>query len=464
MRYLPLFHDLAGRACLVVGGDESAARKIRLLLRAGAEVLVVAERTTPEIAELIAEGSVRRVAKRFSPRLLDGVALAIVAEDAAAPAVKRAAEAVGVPLNVVDRPELSTVVMPAIVDRDPVVVAIASAGTAPVLARRLRERIEALLPSRLGALARFAASFRSAVAALRPDGDARRRFWEQVIDGPIGRQVLAGEETAARDGMLRLLNRAPEMPVGSVVLVGVGPGDPDLLTLKALRAMQDADVVVHDALIGPGILDCVRRDARRIDVGKRKGRHSRSQEEICRILLEEAEAGRRVVRLKGGDPFLFGRGGEELLFLREHGIAVEVVPGITAAVGAAATAEIPLTHRGLAQSCTLLTGHGADGEPDLDPALLAGEGTLAIYMGVSVADRLARRIIAAGRPPGTPVAVIERASWPDQRNLYSTLDDLGALVRRETVSGPALLIVGSVARLGRQYARPQTAAVLTASQ
>lgn len=450
MKYLPLFIDVAGRPVVVVGGDETAARKVRLLLKAGASIRLCAARLTDELQALVQDGALSHGHERFQPELLQDAALVVVADAEQAAAVQAACVGLGVPLNVVDRPDLSTAVMPGIVDRDPIIVAIGSGGGAPVLVRRLRERIEALLPSGLGRLAAFAERYRSAVAATRPAGNARRRLWEEVLDGPVGAKVLVGREAEASEEMLRLVNQRDETaPAGQVWLVGVGPGDPDLLTLKALRAMQDADVVIHDALIGPTILDYVRRDAERIDVGKRKGQHSKSQAEILELLRLHASRGVKVVRLKGGDPFLFGRGGEELTYLRAHGIAVEVVPGITAALGAAASAEIPLTHRGLAQACTVLTGHGQDGEPDLDPALLAAGGTLAIYMGLSVAERLAERIIASGRPASTPVAVIERATWAEQRTLYGTLDELGALVHREAVEGPALLIVGEVVRLGR---------------
>ncbi|MBC6417021.1 MAG: uroporphyrinogen-III C-methyltransferase [Rhodospirillales bacterium] len=456
MKYFPIFIDLAQRVCLLVGGDEAAARKLRLLIKAGAKVRLVAKQVTPEIADAIAGRSVAYAQRDFIPADLANVAYIVVADDTQAEAVRSASAGLGIPLNVVDRPDLSTAITPGIVDRDPVVVAIGSNGGAPVLVRRLRERIEAALPSGLGRLAAFAQRFRSAVAATRPPGDARRRFWEGFFDGPVAARVLDGREDEACDEMLQLINAAEQpAPAGSVSLVGVGPGDPDLLTLKALRAMQDADTVLYDALIGPEILDYVRRDAERICVGKRKGAHCKSQKEILELLRERAAAGRRVVRLKSGDPFLFGRGGEELVYLRQHGIAAEIVPGITAALGAAAAAEIPLTHRGLAQSCSILTGHGKDGEPNLDPALLAGQGTLAIYMGLSVAKRLAERIVAAGRPAGTPVAVVERATWKDQRTLYGTLETLGDLVRREAVAGPALLIVGDVVSLGREAAQPR---------
>lgn len=449
MRYLPLFADLVDRRALVVGAGEEAARKLRLLLRAGAMPLVVAETVSEEVEAHARAGRIRLERRAFAPGDLRGVSLAVVAEPhrPTAEAAARAARGAGVPVNAVDRPDLSTVIMPGIVDRDPILVAIGSAGDAPVLVRRLRERIEALLPARLGRLAAFAGRFRGAVAAALGDGPgagtARRRFWEAFFDGPIAADLLAGRDSGTTEAMLRLVNcgAAAPAPAGRVALVGVGPGDPDLLTLRALRAMQDADVVVHDALIGPDLLDCVRRDAERIDVGKRKGRHAASQAEINAVLLREARAGRRVVRLKGGDPFIFGRGGEELAWLRRHGVAVEVVPGITAALGAAALAEIPLTHRDHAAAVTLVSGHDRGGTATLPPALLADRSvTLAVYMGVSVAGAIADQAIAAGRPRETPAALIERASLPDQRIRRGRLADLAALA--EGVDGPALIVFG----------------------
>lgn len=448
MRYFPLFAQLTGRRCVVIGGGEEAARKIRLLLKAGARPMVVAPRATAEIVAAASRGELDLVHRVFDPEDLEGAALLVVSDDGGQPIepVLSAARTTGIPVNVIDRPALSTVIVPGIVDRDPVLVAIGSAGAAPVLVRRLREKIEGLLPSRLGAVADFAGRFRGAVSAAMTDGDRRRRFWEGFFDGPIARRVLAGDESGACDAMLRAINDdRPARDQGSVALIGAGPGDPDLLTVKALRLMQDADVVVHDALLGDGILDCVRRDADRIDVGKRKGKHSVRQDEINDILLAEARAGRRVVRLKGGDPFVFGRGGEELDHLRRHGIEVEIVPGVTAALGAAATCAIPLTDRRHASSVTFITGHGKDGALDVEPALLAeGRNTIVVYMGVSVAGGIAERTIAAGRAPTTPVAVIERATQPDQRVLRGTLAGLGRLVEEQAVRGPALLVIGEV--------------------
>ena len=455
MRYYPAFLNLTGRPVLLVGGGEPAARKLRLLLKARARVTVVAPHWTPEIADGAASRRITLRQARFRPADLEGQALVVGATGLPAvdEEVARAAEAATLPVNIVDRPELSSFITPAIVDRDPVVIGISTGGTAPVLARRLRATIEALLPSRLGRLASFAETFRSAVAAVLPEGRARRDFWTAFFDGPVAGAVLAGNEGSAREAMLSLVNRpnspgGDSAPAGSVAIVGAGPGDPDLLTLKALAALQTADLVVYDRLIGPEILDRARRDAERIYVGKAKGNHAASQDEINELLLAEARAGKRVVRLKGGDPFIFGRGGEEVEHLRRHGIAVELVPGITAATAAATSAGIPLTHRGLAQAVTLVTGHGADGEPDLDWAALAGTNhTLAIYMGLSNAGRLAERLIAQGRAAGTPVAAVSRASLPDQRIEIGRLGDLEALVRERAIAGPALIVIGEVVAL-----------------
>jgi uroporphyrin-III C-methyltransferase/precorrin-2 dehydrogenase/sirohydrochlorin ferrochelatase len=364
--------------------------------------------------------------------------------------VAEAARAAGVPVNVADRAELSSFIVPAIVERDPVVIGISSGGAAPILASRLREAIERLLPARVGKLADFADSFRSAVKATVPGATASFRFWDRFFDGPVADQVLAGNETGARERMLTLVNGrgAGEPPRGGVAIVGAGPGDPDLLTLRALRLIQRADVVVHDKLVGPGVLDLVRRDAERIYVGKSRGEHSKEQAEINALLAEQALAGRRVVRLKGGDPFIFGRGGEEADYLRQRGISVELVPGITAALGCAAAVGIPLTHRDHAQAVTLVTGQGKDGEPELDWGTLARlDQTLAIYMGVGAAARIAARLIEHGLDPATPVAVIENGTLPNQRAVYGRLSGLGWLVRQSGIAGPALIVIGRVAAL-----------------
>ncbi len=461
MRYYPAFLDLAGRPVLLVGGGEAAARKLRLLAKARARVTLIAPRATPEIQEQARAGAVLWQARRFRRSLLDGQTLVVSATglDRVDAAVSRAAQAAGLPVNVVDRPDLSTFITPAIVDRDPVVIGISTGGTAPVLARRIRAGIEAMLPARLGSLARFADSFRSAVAAMVPDARARRALWETVFDGPVARRVLEGQEPAAREAMLSLVNRPGPAPRGSVAIVGAGPGDPDLLTLRAAALLENADLLVYDRLVGQEIVERARRDAERVHVGKAKGRHSASQDEIDRLLLEAARAGKRVVRLKGGDPFVFGRGGEEAAFLRGHGVEVELVPGITAATGCAAAAGIPLTQRGVAAAVTFVTGHGAEGEPEVDWAALAGsDHTLAIYMGLSSAGAVADRLMDHGRAPGTPVAVVSRGTLPGQRIETGSLAGLEALVRERAIEGPALILVGEVVSLADAAALAETLA------
>jgi len=451
MRYFPAFHDLSTRPSLVVGGGEAAARKLRLLLKAGARPVVVAPRVGAEIAALAQAGSLTWHARAFAPADIAGCTLVIAATGLAEvdAAVSAAAQAAGLPVNVVDRPELSSFITPAIIDRDPLVIGISSGADAPILARQLRARLESLLPANLGRLARFAGAFRGAVAAQIGDGVQRRRFWERFFAGPVADKVLAGDEVGAREAMLGLINgrAVRQRDEGSVAIVGAGPGDPDLMTFKALRRLQEADVVLYDKLVGPEIVDYARRDALRVYVGKSKADHAMSQDAINALMAEHALAGRRVVRLKGGDPFIFGRGGEELDYLQRRGIAVEVVPGVTAAAGCAAAAGIPLTLRGTALAVTFITGHARDGEPDLDWAsLAAGKQTLAVYMGVSTAGTVARRLIEHGLAAGTPVAVIENGTRPEQRVVTGRLEELDSRLRDAGISGPALIIIGEVAR------------------
>jgi uroporphyrin-III C-methyltransferase/precorrin-2 dehydrogenase/sirohydrochlorin ferrochelatase len=456
MDYFPIFLDLRRRKALVVGGGENAARKVRLLRKADADIVVVAPALNDELARLARKGEVDWQARPFVAADLAGSAVAFAATDNEAidTGVTAAADAAGIPVNAVDRPHLSSFVVPAIVDRSPLVIGISSGGAAPVLARRVRAQIETLLPAGLGRLARFADSFRGAVKASVADAGDRRRLWERVFDGPVAADVLAGDETRARERMLSLVNRPGErtQKTGMVYIVGAGPGDPDLLTFKALRAMQAADIVVYDRLIGDEILDYVRRDAERIYVGKAASNHARSQDEINALLAEHARAGRTVVRLKGGDPFVFGRGGEEMVYLQQAGIAVEVVPGITAAVGCAAAAGLPLTHRDLAAGVTFVTGHGkGDAEPDLDwAALAASRQTIVVYMGVATAGTVGARLIAHGLDPATPVAVIENGTRPNQVVARGSVATLAATVARRGITGPALLVIGAVAALAQE--------------
>jgi uroporphyrin-III C-methyltransferase / precorrin-2 dehydrogenase / sirohydrochlorin ferrochelatase len=449
MRYFPLFADLRGRRVLVVGGGEVAERKVRLLVEAGADVHVVAPELKPWLASREG-GSVTWLATRFDASQLAGAALVVAAtNDAVVNAlVSEAARAANIFANVVDDAERSTVIVPAIVDRSPLVIAISSGGVAPVLARLVRERIEVLIDGSFGALAAMLERWRSRIKAALPDISRRRRFYESLVRGDVARSVRDGRAADAERSLQRLLTVRDQPFAGSVALVGAGPGDPGLLTLNALRALQEADVILHDRLVSAEVLALARRDATRISVGKEAGGHSTAQQHIHEIMLEHARLGRRVVRLKGGDPFIFGRGGEELEFLAAHGIAFDVVPGITAAVACGAYAGVPLTHRDHAQSVRLVTAHCGDSLDTLDWTALAGEHqTLALYMGVAALSRIGDELTAHGRAASTPVAVIENGSRQDQRVTLARLDELGDLAARGDVRSPALLIVGEVAAL-----------------
>ena len=446
MRYLPLFKNVRGRACLVVGGGPVAQRKIQMLLRAKAAVTIVAPDVTDAIRTWQESGRIVWKDRRFDPTDVRDRTLVFSAtgNPTVDKAVSMSARAAGVPVGVVDAPDLSDFITPAIVDRSPLVVAVSSGGAAPVLARQIRATVEALLPANLGQLARTADRMRRQVRDRIPSLTARRRFWTGFFrnwrcDGLLAKKgVPSAIDSGAIDRFL-----AQPAPSGRVAIVGGGPGDPDLLTLKALHRLQDADVIIYDRLVGPGVLDYARRDADTIYVGKAPGNHSHSQDEINALLAHHAGRGKQVVRLKGGDPFIFGRGGEERAYLMERGIEVEIVPGITAAAGCAATAGIPLTHRGAAQSVTYLTGTSAGEVPDYDwPALAQTGGTLVIYMGVGTAGTIAARLTENGLATSTPVAVIENGTLATQRTVTGTLGELGTLVNGQGVRPPALLLIG----------------------
>lgn len=441
--HFPVFLKLADERVLVVGGGEIALRKIRLLQRAGARIEIVARELHAELAAL---GLTARAAE-FRPEQLDGCRLAIAATDDAAlnAAVAAAARARNVPVNVVDDEAAGTCVMPAIVDRAPLLVAIGSGGAAPVLARRLREQIEALLPAAYGRLAAFLAGARPRLRQLPVD--ERRKRVEQFLDGPGAERVLAGDAAAAERALDAALEGAPA--AGEVYLVGAGPGDPDLLTFRALRLMQQADVVLYDRLVAAPILERVRRDAERIFVGKGPQRHEMSQQEINALLVKLARQGRRVLRLKGGDPFIFGRGGEEIDSLAAEGIAFQVVPGITAANGCAAYAGIPLTHRDYAQAVVFVTGHARqDGALALDWPMLAKRGqTVVFYMGRGALTSLCEALVRHGLPPDWPAALVEEGTSERQRVIAGTLASLPGAVAAAGVSGASLVIVGEVVRL-----------------
>ncbi|MGN4991848.1 siroheme synthase CysG [Aeromonas sp. 97A] len=453
MDYLPIFCRLDNKPVLLVGGGEVAERKARLLLDAGAQLTVVAPELDPELAELAANGSIEWLASEFVPEQLAGKWLVVAATDRREvnALVYQSANQARIFANVVDDPKRSSFIMPSIIDRSPLMVAISSGGKAPVLARLLREKLEALLPQHLGAVATFAGSLRDRVKARFASMGERRRFWERLLGADRLGQALARGDSASAHQLADTLFADESQTGGEVVLVGAGPGDPGLLTLHALRHMQQADVVVYDRLVSDEVMALVRRDAKRIFVGKQAGNHCVPQEGINQLLLEEAKKGQRVVRLKGGDPFIFGRGGEELETLVGTGIGFQVVPGITAASGCAAYAGIPLTHRDHAQSVRFVTAHGKGGARDLDWPLLAKDRqTLVFYMGLSSCATIREQLLAHGKAGNTPVALIERGTQPCQRVIRGTLDELPALA--VGVESPALIMVGSVVTLADRLA------------
>lgn len=450
---------LQGRTVVVIGGGEPAVAKARLAARTPARLLWLAPDGAPDPAER-PRGVAAPLERAAQPEDFSGAALVFIAlaEEAQVSATAALARAAGALVNVVDRPALSDFQTPALVDRGEVVVGVATGGSAPILARDIRARIEAVLPPGLGALARIAGEVRDTVKVMVPDFLDRRRFWERAFRGRGAELAARGDESGARREILRELN-TPVVERGVVHLVGAGPGDPELLTVKAVRILRDADVVVYDRLVSDGVLDYARRDARRIYVGKSKGEHSVPQERIEEILIEEARAGLRVVRLKGGDPFVFGRGGEELEALHRAGVEVHVVPGVTAALGCAASAQLPLTHRDHAQAVTFVTGQPKKDGPDLDwSALASAHHTLAVYMGVGAAPALAQQLLGAGRSPATPVAVVENGTLPGERVLGGTLGELPSLITREGVDGPAILYIGATAGLAAVSAVRESAA------
>ena len=457
MKYLPVFLNMAGRRALIAGGGVPAARRTDLLLRAGSDVVVVAPTLCDELVRLVADGRAVHRGDALDAHMLAGCDIAIGASDDGSvnETLHALATAAGTPVNVVDRPDLCSFIMPAIIDRSPLVIAISTGGAAPALARLLKARLETMIPGAYGRLARFAGRYRARVARLLPDPLLRRRFWEEVVRGPIAERVLAGREEAAAELFEAGVERAArtgEMPLrGEVYLVGAGPGDPDLVTVRALRLMRQADVVLYDRLIGEDLLDLVRRDAERIYVGKRPDRHTLPQEEITALLIGHARAGRRVLRLKGGDPFIFGRGGEEIEALAAEGIPFQVVPGITAASGCAAYAGIPLTHRDHAQACVFVTGHGRDGRLDLNwEALIQPRQTVAIYMGLSSLAEIAAGFIDHGAAPDTPAAVVASGTRSAQRVVTGTLETLAGEVAGADLDGPATIIIGDVVSLRRK--------------
>jgi len=453
MNFLPVFLRLKHQPCLVVGGGEVAARKVGLLGRTGAVIRVVAPQLCPALQRLQLEQGIEWRQGQFRTQDLDGVTLVIAATNDAGinRQVSELAGARQIPVNVVDQPALCSFIFPSIIDRSPVVVAVSTGGASPVLARLLRARLETLIPAGYGRLAHLLDSFRETVKQRFSSGRERRHFWERILSGSLPEQVFAGREDRAMTMIREALDAdesESEAATGEVFLVGAGPGDPDLLTFRALRLMQMADVVLHDRLVSDEIMDLVRRDAERIYVGKKRDLHSVRQQEISQMMVDLARQGKRVLRLKGGDPFIFGRGGEEIELLAREDIPFQVVPGVTAAAGCASYAGIPLTHRDYAQSVMFVTGHLKDGEPNLNWERLTAPGqTIVIYMGLLGLPILCRRLIEHGLADEMPAAIVEQGTTVRQRVLTGTLATLPEMVSQAEIHAPTLVIVGNVVKL-----------------
>lgn len=454
MQYLPIFTKLDDKPVLVIGGGEVALRKSQAFLKARAKVTVIAPEFCAELEALAKQQKLTLQRAYFQPEQVLGYMLIIAAtdNDTVNTQVFEAAEQHNIFVNVVDDQPKCRFIFPSIVDRDPITIAISSAGTAPVLARRLREKLETLIPQHIGALAKLVGSFRKQVKQRFTSFDDRRQFWERVFDSNVVSTVQKGNIEQASDELTTMLDdNLP--PQGEVYVVGAGPGDPELLTLKALQLMQQADVVVYDYLVSDEIMELVRRDAELICVGKRAGDHSVPQERTNELLVELAQQGKKVCRIKGGDPFIYGRGGEEVQVLASHGVSYQIVPGITAAAGCSAYAGIPLTHRDHAQAIQFVTGHCKKDGQELDwPSLAKPNQTLAIYMGVIKSPHIQSQLLAHGRSATTPVAIVENGTRKEQRVITGQLAQLSELIETHAIQSPALLIIGEVASLHQQLA------------
>lgn len=451
MDYLPLFHKLDNKKCLLIGGGSVATRKARLLLEAHANVSVIAPTLSDELSRLTANNEISHIQRLFLPNDTLGFSLIICAtnDESTNATVSKEAQLNNIPVNVVDQPALCSFIFPAIVDRSPMTIAISSGGVAPVLSRLMRAKLETLLPQALGKLASLAAECRQTVKNHFSNTKQRRIFWETIFNGPIADLSYQGKHEDAKRNLLQALNQTKDVPTaGKVYLVGGGPGDPELLTLKALRLLQLADTIIYDRLVSNEVLNLARRDAERIYVGKQRSDHSVPQEGINALLIKIAKEGKRVVRLKGGDPFMFGRGGEEIETLIDEGIAFEVVPGITAASGCASYSGIPLTHRDHAQSCMFVTGHLKDNTVNLDWDQLAKPNqTIVIYMGLIGLRQISEKLIERNLPSSTPVALIQKGTTPEHRVIISDLLHIADKVDQLKPKPPTLIIIGSVVSL-----------------
>lgn len=455
MKYLPIFYQIIDQPCVVVGGGGIAARKADLLKKAGANVAVIAPELGDEMSRFAADGHIDWFERKYQDGDLAHAVLVIAAtgDRAVNEQVADEARTLNIPCNVVDNPDLCSFIMPSIINRDPVQIAVSTGGASPVLARLIRTNLESCTPSAYGKLARLVEHYRDAVKQAFPRVEERRKFWESILEGPVSEHVFAGRNDDARELLVKLIEEANADPqyTGEVYLVGAGPGDPDLLTFRALRLMQKADVIVYDRLVSEPIMDLVRRDAERIYAGKERTNHAIPQENINQLLVRLAKEGKRVLRLKGGDNFIFGRGGEEISELIDEGVPFQVVPGITAASGCTTYAGIPLTHRDFAQACIFVTGHLKDGSSDLNWDMLShANQTVVFYMGLNNVKSICEALKQHGRDAGTPAALIEKGTTPEQRVFIGDLDTLPGLVHKNNVKAPTLIVIGEVVELHKK--------------
>lgn len=455
MNYLPIFFDIKGRTCIVVGGGGIAARKAELLKKAGADVTVISPELKDEMLHVNRQGSINWIRRNFQAGDLSEASLVIAAtsDKSVNEQVSAEAGALKIPCNVVDNPQLCSFIMPSIINRDPVQIAVSTGGASPVLARLIRTNLESCTPSAYGKLAKLVDAYRDKVKQTFPRVEERRKFWESILEGTVSEHVFAGRNDDARNLLEKLIDEASADPqyCGEVFLVGAGPGDPDLLTFRALRLMQKADVIVYDRLVSEPIMDLVRRDAERIYAGKERSKHTIPQENINQLLVRLARQGKRVLRLKGGDNFIFGRGGEEISELIDEGVPFQVVPGITAASGCTTYAGIPLTHRDYAQACIFVTGHLKDGTSDLNWDMLShANQTVVFYMGLNNVQAICESLKQHGRDETTAAALIEKCTTPDQRVFIGDLNTLPGLVSHNDVTAPTLIVVGEVVELHKK--------------
>ncbi|MBU2513052.1 siroheme synthase CysG [bacterium] len=455
MDHLPIFLNITDQKCIVVGGGDSAEGKITLLLKANAKVRVIASDLKSSLLDLKEKKVIEHQIRPFSDEDIDDCKLVIAATDNLDlnRKVSESAKRKNIPVNVVDCPELCTFNMPSIVDRSPVLIAVSTGGTSPTLARIIRAKLEAMLPQSYGRLADLINGFRDKSKSSNTDREKRRQFWNKIFSSPIIELFLSGREKDAKEEIQKEYDsiNANHQSYGQVCLVGAGPGDPDLLTLRALRLIQNADTIVYDRLVFPSILDYARRDAEMIYVGKKSALHTVPQDQINQTLVDLAKQGKMVVRLKGGDPFIFGRGGEEVELLIKEGISFQVVPGVTAASGCSTYAGIPLTHRDYAQSCTLVTGHLKDGSMDLNwECLVQPKQTIVFYMGVANIERVCGGLIKHGMPGSKPAAIIQKGTTKNQKVYIGTVSNLAEIVEKNDIKPPSLIIVGEVVNLHRK--------------